>query len=594
VHWFNPMLWLARRRCRADRELARDAMVLAITGTTEAQDYGQTLLQLAKRAPARAPLGLCPGIVGVIDARADLRRRIAMISRFDARRTRPAWFGITLLLMVGCATLTNPRSPSSKVDRSPGSPDPGTMPTTRVDTVRNSLTEPQDEASALRVRLDRKLPEVKFDGIAFSDVVDYLRDISGGTIFVKWKALKEGGIDKNSPITARLSNIKFSKALQVILDSVSTAQTKVGYVIDDGVITISCGDDLIQDVHTRVYDIRDLIVIVPDYKAPDVDSAPSASPATQPGAGQATREQLVQSVIDLIRETVAPDSWASARFARIKELSGQLIITQTLENHALIAALLDQLRETRGIQVNVESRFIVVDKAIADRFKLGANPASDQDDAKAGERSDICLSPDKVADLLREIQHSPTSSLIAAPRITCFNGQQAYIQVGSQTPYVGGYDITKTSDGRTTCEAVQRHVDTGLLMELQPTVSADRKFVTLNLHPAVSRLDRIDSEPFPDSPPGQKLFIQNPVLTRREIRTTVNIADGATLVLSEFTGRNEGSVTKPAKPAPQTQPDTAIDAILDHLGPDRRLFLLVNPTILRREEEGKRFSPGRP
>ena len=51
LHWFNPLLWLAQQRaCRADRELARDAMVLAITGPAEAESYGQTILRLVAAA----------------------------------------------------------------------------------------------------------------------------------------------------------------------------------------------------------------------------------------------------------------------------------------------------------------------------------------------------------------------------------------------------------------------------------------------------------------------------------------------------------------------------------------------------------------
>ncbi len=99
LHWFNPLLWLARRRCRADRELARDAMVLAITGPAEAESYGQTILRLVAAARIR-PLSFCPGILGIVDARADLRRRIAMIARYNA--PKPAFLAWLHARADGC------------------------------------------------------------------------------------------------------------------------------------------------------------------------------------------------------------------------------------------------------------------------------------------------------------------------------------------------------------------------------------------------------------------------------------------------------------------------------------------------------------
>src|SRR6185503_19075525 len=130
--------------------------------------------------------------------------------------------------------------------------------------------EPTAEERAMQAMLDRGVPELNFDAVAFADVVDFLRDVSGANIFVNWKALEAAGVDRTAPVTARLRNIKFSKALTIILDSVSGGTVPLGYTIDDGVITISTGEDLDRNVITRVYDTRDLIIDIPDFtEAPD-------------------------------------------------------------------------------------------------------------------------------------------------------------------------------------------------------------------------------------------------------------------------------------------------------------------------------------
>ena len=56
----------------------------------------------------------------------------------------------------------------------------------------------QSEDTAVARQLDQKLPEVKFDNVAFSDVMDFFRDVTGANIFVNWRALEGAGIDKSA------------------------------------------------------------------------------------------------------------------------------------------------------------------------------------------------------------------------------------------------------------------------------------------------------------------------------------------------------------------------------------------------------------
>ncbi len=236
---------------------------------------------------------------------------------------------------------------------------------------------------------------------------------------------------------------------------------------------------------------------IPDFKSANTGVVPDTSPATEPTEPKThrTREQLIDDVTALVKATVAADSWGNV--GRIKEVAGQLVVTQTPENHAQIVQLLDQLRETRGIQVTITARFLIVDKATADKFGLLAAPASDPKDP--GVVAGVYLSSEKVTGLLRDVEQGPGMKLLTAPRITCFNGQQAYVLIGTSTAYRSGYKAVKGSDGQTAWEPVTSEVSSGMLLEVEPTVSADRKFATLKLHPALSRLDRLESAPFAQS-----------------------------------------------------------------------------------------------
>src|SRR5262249_5856566 len=134
--------------------------------------------------------------------------------------------------------------------------------------------------------LDKRLPEIRFDQVALSDVVDFLRDVTGANVFVNWKTIEAAGVEKTAPVSARLRDIKFSKALTTILSDVGGGAVKLSYTVDDGVITISTAEDLNKNTVINVYDIRDLLVVPPDFiQPPDFDLSQSQGRSAGGGGG---------------------------------------------------------------------------------------------------------------------------------------------------------------------------------------------------------------------------------------------------------------------------------------------------------------------
>ncbi|HVY70222.1 MAG TPA: M56 family metallopeptidase [Verrucomicrobiae bacterium] len=78
THWFNPVLWFAFRRMRADAELACDELVLEAT-KGEARAYGETVLKLMAADPEPET---APGMAGILENRQEMKRRIRMIAGF--------------------------------------------------------------------------------------------------------------------------------------------------------------------------------------------------------------------------------------------------------------------------------------------------------------------------------------------------------------------------------------------------------------------------------------------------------------------------------------------------------------------------------
>ncbi|WP_184343600.1 M56 family metallopeptidase [Prosthecobacter vanneervenii] len=77
LHWFNPLLWIAFFKIRADREAACDAQVLHNAPAASRVEYGHALLKVET---AFCPRGLSLGFVGIFQRGSALRTRIQLIA----------------------------------------------------------------------------------------------------------------------------------------------------------------------------------------------------------------------------------------------------------------------------------------------------------------------------------------------------------------------------------------------------------------------------------------------------------------------------------------------------------------------------------
>jgi bla regulator protein BlaR1 len=114
-HWFNPLVWIAFHRMRADRELACDALVLSRVRPEEVPEYGRTIIYLmeafsfpdSNRLPSR--LSRSASLAGILEDRGEARRRIGMIARFKQGPRRWSILAGALLLAFAFVALTNAR-----------------------------------------------------------------------------------------------------------------------------------------------------------------------------------------------------------------------------------------------------------------------------------------------------------------------------------------------------------------------------------------------------------------------------------------------------------------------------------------------------
>ncbi len=107
IHWFNPMLWYAFRRMRADREPATDALVLSCAGEVHKESYGQVLVKLLQHYHQRHSL---PTLVGILEDKDQFKRRFSLIAHFTRGAYGWSMMGVLLIGVLSIACLTKSKA----------------------------------------------------------------------------------------------------------------------------------------------------------------------------------------------------------------------------------------------------------------------------------------------------------------------------------------------------------------------------------------------------------------------------------------------------------------------------------------------------
>ena len=79
---------------------------------------------------------------------------------------------------------------------------------------------------------------------------------------------------------------------------------------------------------------------------------------------------MVTEITQLIENTVARNSWIDngGTVGSVREINGQLVITQTPSNLEKVSGLLKQLRETRSVEISIDARFLYVTTGFLNDF----------------------------------------------------------------------------------------------------------------------------------------------------------------------------------------------------------------------------------
>jgi tetratricopeptide (TPR) repeat protein len=395
-------------------------------------------------------------------------------------------------------------------------------------------TEPVPTARdrAVYDRLEENLKEIASEAQGLEKVMNFVRDTMGVNVIVNWAALSAAGVDRNSPVTVSMKEVPFRKALKTILTQADKGKGSLVFCVQDGTLVVTTRADLMSERFqvVKTYDVRDLLAGFP---------VPIAATGTQPAFQDPAerRKRAMANLIETIKITVAPESWqqAGGTGGTIQEADGRLTIKQTADNQLAIYNLLTQLRASHSAHVVVQSRLFLVTRDVLDGLSVEWKPWAKQAAtspaliAQTGVRSAI-LDGMMLVQFLNAANRKE-AIVLNAPRCILFEDLSGSISCTVEQGYVSGFTREESLDGATRMKPAFSFVETGVYLGLQCHFSADLRQVDLGMRLATKAVRGMNRAAAPDTPPEQKLQIENPTLDGGSGEMTTRIADPAAVLV---------------------------------------------------------------
>ena len=476
------------------------------------------------------------------------------------------------------------------------------------------------------------------DGTPIEGVAEYLQQVTGVNFVVTMNARD---LEDEAAVRLQLNERSVRKVLDLIVEVVETDELR--WKVEDGVVKFVTIDEYSGGQVLVTYGVQDLLQPIPDYPGRDINVAPSGG-LIAPDEDEIEREANVLDLTtleDLIMRTIEPDSWEEPNSLRITE-NGILTVNHAPSAHEQIRDLLESLREATGIMVDIQARFMKVEDnfledigvdlrglgapgpGTAETFNdFGNSTAEDLLNDSPGRDDTVGLFFDEGGDgdikarvenlysqqlgndnfqgsgglsfqwtflndlqmqlVLRAVSKSERVELVTAPRILVHNTARANLSVLNQIAYVQDFDV-EIAQGSSIADPVVNVIQDGVILDVRPVVSADRRFITLELRPTVAQLKRPMEERVTTLGSQNSVTIMLPEVEIQRVRTSIPIPDGGTVMLG---GLKESEKQDYRSGIPILSKIPLLSALTERKGKfisNRKLLILLRASIVIPEE----------
>ncbi len=306
------------------------------------------------------------------------------------------------------------------------------------------------------------------------------------------------------------------------------------------------------------------------------------------------RVKLIEpdEVLNLVKENIARESWDTPGHSIDFVDTNNLLVIHTPEVQQQVADFLDDLRAFSTSMVTLEARFFALTDAFIEEIgtdlrglgpggQLGTQHVLDDvspngtqgldnngdgtgnpnagaffsdnsgSETVAATSEHMFTSPlgqllstigggafqftflgnDELNLVLTAIQKSRNATEISSPIVSVYNTQRAFVTVVNQVSFVQGYDVD-VANAAFIADPNIGVVQEGIVLDVRPTISFDRKYITLDVQTTVASLQRPMREVTTNlGGDTTAVTFALPELRVQDAQTTVVVPDGGSVVL---------------------------------------------------------------
>ncbi|HLD36385.1 MAG TPA: hypothetical protein VJC37_06655 [Planctomycetota bacterium] len=443
--------------------------------------------------------------------------------------------------------------------------------------------------------IKRKLKTIRHDfklegNDTLYDVTDYIQQQYKIPIIYAADVKQEG--IPNEKKTLSLTGLPLEIGLKNLLE-----QYGLSYGFDKDVksLKITKVTALEEELEWRVHNVDDLVRAIPEFPGPNVELP--LTPGGAPGWAMPQTElppvtQIsIEDLLELIKKNTGKDrngqgTWEGnipgVNIRRIGD-SNKLMVVHSASVQEEIVEFLQILRSFRSAMVSIEATFTTTTDDFFEEFGMelrniprstipNAPDIPGQSNPSAGlllggnrdarfrtaytlrdqnNQVETALPPSAVGGLglqfailgsprvnmlMSALEKTGKGTIMDSPKITALNGQRVNVAFIRQRQYIQDGDIQA---GAVAYEPVINTFSTGVVLDVKPVMSYDRKFITIHVFPTLLELVDVRNltlEYFA-SPPGiatelsTQISIELPWLRLQRCRTSAVVPDEGALVL---------------------------------------------------------------
>ena len=464
-----------------------------------------------------------------------------------------------------------------------------------IKTEGGTTAEEDPDILAINRKLDTMKIDLAFENTKLEDILAFIRDFSGLNIILDAAVRDKVDPDKPVTFKVKdlvLKNVLKLLLSQFNLDYHITEE-KVVLLTDPK--KAGGGNVLeLHDIRDILVKLQDFAGPKVELVSPSKGGGGPLTGATftldEPKESSVGEEQIV----DLIKENISPGTWEGEQTIE-KTPNQQLLVNAPPRVHRELREFLGKLRSYTGTMVSVMCRFVAAYDDFLDDVGVDiinrANSTLPGTDVPAGGTTSVDdatgqigagFSSQETARLeswdvraqtfhtfikydpltqigidplqnrlisqgglglqyewlgeqamqmaLRAVHKGQKATIVQAPRVTVFNTQRSHVMFLQQIAYIQDYE-PQVSTLAAAYDPIMGILTSGVVLDVRPIVSNDRKYVTLEMRPSLAQVQTIRQFSIR---PGLNIILQLPYVVLQKAETTVTAPDRGTIMITGF------------------------------------------------------------